>query len=445
MTIISRPNVPFIPKEITVHLGAPDEPAENVTVPFPDYIKNVASGTVYPTWPQSAIWANNYAQITFALNRIYSNWYRNQGYDFDITSLKEFDQSYVPGRSIFKNISLAIDGMFTDYLVNSGQNVPAYTPTCDGINVKCDGLAEWEAVRLANQGSSLYEMLQYFFGSDIDIVTDIPVDANFNSYPLYSLKLGSFGNRVSILQHELNEIGKNYTTIPKISDPNGIFDTTTDAAVKAFQRIFDLTEDGVVGPATWYVIKYAYESVKGLEQETPIQFEDYLEAGDTNILVKSLQYYLRNLGCYYSDIPMIEITGNYGPETTAAVLSFQKKFNIPQTGIVDLTTWEKINEQYRSNIVNIPEGCVENNLNYPGYLLKKGMGDKNVLLMQTYLDKISDYYSMIPRVNINGIFDAQMEAAVKMIQEVFNVGEVTGLIGAPTWDKIAGLYNNLSL
>lgn len=443
MAIISRPNVPLIPKEIIVHLGAPGEEAENIKVPFPDYIKNIASGAIYPTWPQSAVWAIIYAQTTFALYRMYSNWYRNQGYDFDITSLEEFDQSYVPGRSIYKNISVAVDNMFTNYLVKKGQNIPAITPVCDGINVKCDGLVEWEAVRLANQGYSLYDILKNFYGNDIDIVTDIPLDANFNSYPLYWLKLGSFGNNVGVLQYELNQIANNYPSIPKIADPNGLFGEDTAAAVKALQRIFELSEDGIVGPATWYVLKYAYESVKGIEQEALVQFKDSLKEGDNNILVKSLQYYLHLIGCYDPDLPMPDITGFYGPETTGAVRAFQGKFGLPQTGIVDLATWEEINKLFRTIGNDVPEGCVENRLLYPGYLLKKGMGDKNVLLMQTYLDRISNSYPNIPKSNVNGVFDDQMEATVKAFQENFNVGEVTGVIGAPTWDKIAQVYNQL--
>lgn len=443
MAIISRPNVPLIPKEITVHLGAPNEPAENVTVPFPDYIKNVASGIIYPTWPQSAVWAIIYVITTFTLYRIYSNWYRNQGYDFDITSLEEFDQSYVPGRTIYKNISLAVGTTFNNYLVKRGQNVPAFTPICYRDDIECNGLEEWQAVQLAAQGYSLYDIIKYFFGNDIDIVTDVPVNANFNSYPLYWLKPGSFGNNVGILQYELNQVANNYPSIPKISDPNGLFGEDTVAAVKALQGIFNLSVDGIVGPETWYTLKYAYESVKGIEQEALVQFKDSLKEGDQNILVKSLQYYLRLIGCYFPDLPMIDITGFYGPETTAATLAFQTKYGLPQTGIVDLKTWEEINQIYKSVVDNVPEGCVENRLLYPGYLLKKGMGDRNILLMQTYLERISNSYPNIPRTNMNGVFDDEMEKTVRAIQEIFNVGEVTGVIGAPTWDKIAEIYNQL--
>lgn len=447
MAIISRPNnVPLIPEFITVHLGAPDEEAENITVPFPDYIKNVVSGSVYPTWPQSAIWANIYSQITFALNRIYSKWYPDQGYNFDVTNVKEFDQSYVPGRTIYKNISMAVDGMFTNYLIRRGQNMPAYTPICNENSQDCKGLKPWESVSLASQGYTPYDILQYYFGNDIDIVTDIPVKACFASYPLYPFKLGSFGMQVNVLQNELNRIRENYPSIPKIENPDGVFGPQTEAAVKAFQTIFNLSSDGVIGPATWYAIKYVFESVRGIDAEVRDRYKETWTEGTSGIVVQQIQYYIRVLGCYYkNEIPIIEITGNYGPETTAAVLALQKKYNLPQTGNVDILTWAAIENDYKNIINKIPEGCLQNKTIYPGYILKKGMGDNNVILMQKYLEKISDYYPMIPKVNRTGIFDDQMEKAVNSFQELFHIGEVTGVIGAPSWNRISEVYESLPL
>lgn len=444
MAIISRPNATLIPKDITVHLGAPDEPAENITIPFPDYIKNVASSEIYPTWPQSAIRANIYAIITFALNRIFTKWYRNQGYDFDITNQEQYgDQTYIPDRSIYKNLSRDIDEIFTSYVIKRGVFEPAYTPYCDGIEIQCDGLSQWGSVDLAKIGYSPYDILKKYYGNNLDIVTNIPVDANFESYPLYPLKIGNFGQYVSVIQYELNRISKNYPSIPEITDESGIFGITTDAAVKQFQKIFNLDVDGIVGPSTWYQIKYVYESVKGLGENIISRFDVDWEEGDADVFVKLIQYYVRVLGCYYPDIPIIEITGVYGPETTEAVKAIQSKYNLPQTGKVDIQTWAEMDQEYKLILDKIPEGCLKNKTIYPGYLISKGMGDNNVLLLQKYLQKISEYYPQIPKVNLTGVYDDQMEAAVRAVQEFFNVGEVTGLIGSPSWNLISEIYESL--
>ncbi|MEA4988270.1 MAG: peptidoglycan-binding protein [Anaerovorax sp.] len=452
MAIISRPDQPFIPEEITVHLGDPDTPAENITVSFPDYIKNVASSEVYPTWPESAIRANIYAQITYALNRIYTEWYRSRGYDFDITNSTKFDQSFVPNRDVYENIAQIVDEIFNSYVARQGNIEPLFTAYCDGKKTTCEGLSQWGTVPLAENGYTPYQILQYYYGDDINIIRDVPVNANFESYPLYPLRLGSFGQDVSIIQHELNRISQNYPSIPKIVyDQPGIFGAETEAAVKQFQRIFNLTVDGVVGSSTWYKIKYIYNAVKGLgdlvsegvyPEEIESPFEVAWEEGDSGIWIKLLQYYIRVLGCHYPDIPVIEITGYFGPETTEAVIAIQKKFNLIVDGIVGIQTWALLDSQYKKILNNIPEGCLKNKSIYPGYMLSKGMGDKNVTLLQTYLQKISEFDPAIPKVDVTGYFDNKTEAAVRAIQQKY-LGENTGLVGPITWSQIAVVYENL--
>lgn len=445
MVILTRPNVPLIPEMITVHLGAPDEPAENITIPFPDYIKNVASSEIYPTWPQSATRANIYAQITFALNRIYSQWYRSQGYDFDITSSAQFDQSFIQGRSIFENISKAVDTIFTSYVVRQGENQPLPISFCEGTDTLCGGFSKWGSLELAQQGYTPYDILKYYLGNDIDIVTDVPVDASFKSYPLYPIKVGNFGLDVSTLQHELNQIRNNYPSIPEITFlEQGVFGVDTEAAVKEFQKIFNLVQDGIVGSATWYQIKYVYESVRGIDKEIQSRFTGIWQEGDSDsVIIKLIQYYIRVFGCYYPDVPVIEITGYYGPETTEAVKALQKKFDLVVDGNVSIETWARFNEEYKTILHQIPPGCLQNKTIYPGYVLSRGMGDKNVTLMQTYLSKISEADPEIPAVTVTNIFDEQMEAAVRAVQEKYNVGEVTGVIGAPSWNLISEIYESL--
>lgn len=232
---MSQAKLPFIPEYITVHLGLPDEPAENVTLPFPEYIKNVASSEIYPTWPESAIRANIYAQITYALNRVYTEFYRSQGYDFDITSTTQFDQKFIKDREIFENISNIVDDIFTSYVVKDGSVAPFFTAYCNGTTSICDGLSQWGTVPLANDGLSPIEILEYYYGNDISIVENAPISANVPSYPGVPLKLGSAGNDVRLLQQQLNRISGNYPAIPKIKNINGIFGKDTEEAVKEFQ------------------------------------------------------------------------------------------------------------------------------------------------------------------------------------------------------------------
>lgn len=457
MPIISRPDVPFIPEYITVHLGNPDEPAENETVTFPAYIKNVASSEIYPTWPESAIRANIYAQITFALNRIFTEWYPSRGYDFDITNSKQYDQSYVKGRDIFENISIIVDEIFNSYVARQGNINPLFTSYCDGVETICEGLQQWGSVSLAQEGYTPYDILKYYYGDDIDIVRDVSVNANFESYPLYPLRLGSFGQDVSTMQTELNRIRINYPSIPKIEDASGIFGEGTEAAVKEFQKIFNLNVDGVIGTSTWYKIKYIYNAVKGLSvyisegispEEIQSPFKTAWMEGDSDWWVEVVQYYVRALGCYYyPEIPIIEITNYFGPETTEAVKALQKKYNIIVDGIVGIQTWAELDKDYLRIYNKIPEGCFKNTTIYPGYFLSKGMADRNVRLIQTYLERISDYDPDIPKVSVTGVYDDKTVAAVDAIQNKYSIdvlGSYGQFIGPITWSKISEIYEGLN-
>ncbi|MBQ5649615.1 MAG: spore cortex-lytic protein, partial [Clostridia bacterium] len=180
-----------VPETITVHLGRPTANAQNVTVPFADYIKNVASSEIYPTWPENAIRANVLAQISYALNRVYTEYYRSRGYEFDITNSTAFDQSYVPNRDIFENVSRIVDDVFNDYIVRQGQVQPLFAQYCDGREVSCSGLSQWGTVTLANNGLSPYEILQSYYGNDINIIFDAPIGNAEESYPGIPLRLGS--------------------------------------------------------------------------------------------------------------------------------------------------------------------------------------------------------------------------------------------------------------
>jgi peptidoglycan hydrolase-like protein with peptidoglycan-binding domain len=453
MAIISRPDVLPIPENVTVHLGAPDAAAENITIAFPEYIKNVAAAELDPTWPDAALRANLFAIISQALNRIQTEAYRSQGYQFDLTSHGEHDQDFMPGRNIFENISRIVDENFDSYIVRRGTRNAAFTPYCDGTEITCDGLWQQGSVELAQQGEKPYEILQHYYGPDIDLVRDIPVDANFESYPLYPLRVGSRGREVGIIQHELNRISENYLSIPRILNPDGNFTRETEASVKAFQRIFRLPEDGVVGKATWYKIKYIYDSVKGLGElfsgrvgsgDFKRPADAFWQEGDTGIWVKLIQYYMRALSCYYHILPLVEITGVFGPETTEAAKALERLYGLPVNGRIDADDLARLYQDYLAKLNDIPEDCLPEEPVYPGYLLYRGMGDNNVRLIQGYLRGIAEKDADIPMLMITGVFDEATEAAVsafdgKYLQE----GQGNVLIGPITWSTIISVYHQL--
>ena len=258
------PVTPNIPEYITVHLGRPNEAAQNVTVTFPDYIKNVASSEIYPTWPREAIIANIYAQISFALNRIFTDWYPSQGYDFDITSTTAYDQSFVNGRNVFENISDIVDEIFNSYVRRQGNLEPLFTSYCSGRGTNCAGLKQWDTVNLAEQGYSALDILKYYYGDDIEIVTSVPVRISAGSYQGSPLRLGDAGPSVQTLQNMLNRVSRNYPAILTVSNSQGIFNLETETAVKKFQQIFNLTPDGIVGAATEAAVR-AYQTEFGLQ------------------------------------------------------------------------------------------------------------------------------------------------------------------------------------
>ena len=208
---------PYIPETITVHLGRPNDPsAENVTVSFRDYIKNVASSELYPTWPDAALRANILAIISFTLNRIFTEWYPSQGYDFDITNSLQYDQSFHKGRDIYEPIAQIVDEIFNEYISRQGSVEPLFAVYCDGKDVAdCGGLTQWGTVDLANQGLGAYDILTRFYGDDIDIVS-ADIRENEPSYPGRPLELGDGGNDVVRIRRELNRISRNYPAIPKI-------------------------------------------------------------------------------------------------------------------------------------------------------------------------------------------------------------------------------------
>ncbi|MBR4132206.1 MAG: peptidoglycan-binding protein, partial [Oscillospiraceae bacterium] len=258
--------IPYIPEYITVHLGPPGADAPNVTVPFIDYVKNVASSEVYPTWEVSALRANILAIVSFALNRIYLDYYRSRGYPFDITSTTAYDQRYVNGRSTFDSIDRLVDELFDDYIRRQGFIEPLAAKFCNGTTVTCDGLSQWGSQALAQQGYDSVQILKMYYGDDVEIVQNVPAKELAPSYPGRLLRLGEVGTDVARVQFALNRVAQNYPAIPRIPAVDGIFGVQTEQAVRAFQSVFNLAVDGVVGPSTWYELRRLFVAVTRLAE-----------------------------------------------------------------------------------------------------------------------------------------------------------------------------------
>ena len=346
--------IPFVPQSITVHLGGPDSNAPNVTVPFADYVKNVASSEIYPTWDEAALRANIYAIVSFALNRIYTEFYRSRGYDFDITSSTAIDQAFVNGRAYFENISRIVDELFNDYLRRPGFVEPLASKFCNGTTVTCEGLSQWGSQNLAQQGYSSTQILRSYYGN-VEIVNNAPIRGITSSYPGTPLRRGSSGPSVVVIQVELNRISQNYPAIPKLANVDGIFGSRTEASVKAFQEIFGLEPDGIVGKATWYALVRLYTAVTQLSElrsqgqrfySISWEYPNSPQFGSTGEKVRHLQYMLAVLSYYIPEIPDIQVDGIFGTRTQEAVLAVQQYFGLPQTGIVNAATWEEIYDQF---------------------------------------------------------------------------------------------------
>ena len=346
--------IPYVPQRITVHLGPPDSSAANVTVPFVDYVKNVASSEIYPTWDESALRANILAIVSFALNRVYTEFYRSRGYDFDITNSTAYDQFFVNGRSYFENVSRLVDELFNDYLRRPGFVEPLAAKFCNGTTATCEGLSQWGSENLAQQGYNSVEILRSYYG-DVEIVNDAPIRGITSSYPGYPLRRGTSGPGVVTVQVSLNRISQAYPAIPKIPTVDGIFGARTEAAVRKFQEVFNLAVDGIVGKATWYALVRLYTAVTSLSELRSQGQRFYanswannnpLQQGETGVRVEHLQYMLNTLSAYIPEIPSVTIDGIFGTNTRNAVIAAQRRFGLPQTGVVNNQTWDEIYDQF---------------------------------------------------------------------------------------------------
>lgn len=439
-----------IPEYITVHLGSPNSSAQNVTVSFTDYLKNVASSEIYPTWPRAALESNIYAQISFTLNRIYTEWYRSRGYDFDITNSTAYDHYFVNGRNIYDTISDVVDDIFNEYISRSQFKEPLLAQYCNGTTVTCDGLSQWGTVSYADEGYDSFKILQVYYGSNIQLRRANYLYGTIQSYPGRALRVGDSSENVKTIQIQLNIIRKNYPGIPEILNVNGEFNEVTKNAVKTFQRIFNLTQDGIVGKQTWYKISQIYVGVKKLAElnsegeKLPLPETvptETIRLGAEGENVKIAQYLLAVIGAFYDEILPLKITGGYYSETEESVRSFQRQFNLTVDGIIGPRTWSKLIEVYKTLELYILDSSGKF-IKYSGYALKKGKKGESVRLIQTWLDAINSKYPFIPAVTVDGIFGDRTRDSVMIFQRWVGLVD-DGIVGKLTWDKLYEVYRRV--
>ncbi|MGD9568049.1 MAG: peptidoglycan-binding protein [Sedimentibacter sp.] len=445
--------VPF-PAEITVHLGLPnDESALNVTVPFIDYVKNVASSELYPTWPEEALRANIHAITSTAMNRVFTEWYRGRGYNFDITNSTQLDQAYVQNRGIFSSISDITNEIFDQYIVRNGHIEPLYAAFCDGREVTCRGMQQWGTVDLANQGFSAIDILKYYYGDDVTIVdSSFPTEIT-TTYPGTTLELGDSGITVFRMQHSLNRISDNYPGIPKINI-TGYYDESTVNAVRIFQEVFNLPVTGMVDEETWNMIRRIYIAVtrlyelvtEGLLASDLIQlYSNVLLEGGNRPVIVLLQFFLNVLSAHYPSVTAVDITGYFGPETTASVIEFQKAMNLPPSGIVNQQTWNVMYRIVYDILINMsPEEIFIPKIRFMGLELREGMGDNypGIFILELMLRYLSTKLPEIPSITADGIFDGSTTTAVIAFQNLYGL-EATGVVDEDTWNKIVNVYHDL--
>ena len=400
-------------------------------------------------WPEQALRANIHCQISLALNRIYTEWYPSKGYTFNITNSTSYDQYYVHGRTVFDVMVRITDDIFNTYIRKTGTVNPYYSEYCDGKSVTCPGLKQWGTVTLANQGRNALQILKYYYGNDIEIIRTSNIQSIPQSYPGSPIRQGDSGTAVFTLQRQLNRITKDYPFLGLLT-VDGVFGAKMAATVRAFQKQFNLTADGVVGRQAWYKISYIYVSVKDLAELTSEgevssgTLSDgtwggtVLRTGSTGSAVEQLQFWLNTLAQYESSIPSLTVDGVYGTGTANTVRAFQRKYGLTVDGVVGRTTWTEVYDQFRS--IQSDNGTPNA---YPGTPLREGSSGQNVRLVQFWLKIARTVYTSLANVTVDGKFGAGTAAAVQRFQRYFGL-TADGVVGRTTWQKLYEVYNDIA-
>ncbi|MCL1936076.1 MAG: peptidoglycan-binding protein [Defluviitaleaceae bacterium] len=444
-----------IPEYITVHLDRPTVWANNLRVTFKDYIKNVATNEIYDTWPIAAIEANVYCIISFTLNRVYTEFYRSQGYDFDITNSTTIDHYFKPGSAFGGNIVKVVDRIFDEYLAIVGHKEPFLAQYCDGQKVQCPGwLTQWGSCQDALAGLDAKQIIKKYYAYNLEFREAELFYGPIESYPGTALREGMSGANVLMIQNQLNRIGGSFS-IPQINPVNGVFGPSTVAAVKKFQQDFNLTADGVVGKATWYRINQIYVAVKKLAEmnsegeyigigHTPPS--TVIRQGSTGENVVLLQFLLNYISSYYENIPFVVQNGLFDAATRESVMEFQRLWGLTADGIVGPGTWNALYNAYWGILENIPQPPVDPGIPpsaevppYPGYFIREGSTGQNVLLVQQALSSLSEIYPSIPKISPDGNFGPLTRNAVIAFQNIFGLSP-DGIVGPTTWELLMREY-----
>ena len=420
-----------MPKKITVHLARPAVSAANVTVSFQDYIANVASSEVYPTWPEQALRANILAQISLALNRIWTEWYPSRGYSFNITNSPGVDQAYVRGRTVFAVMERLTAELFNTYVRRTGDTEPYYTEYCDGKSVTCPGMKQWGTVDRAKEGKSALEILRYYYGSRVQLVTTNNIASIPQSYPGSPLRRGSTGRSVEQVQFWLSSLAQFDSDLPSVR-VDGSFGAATERAVKAFQKSEGLAQDGVVGQTTWQELYAEWVNAQSDAGGTAYP-GTALRTGSRGNAVRLVQFWLRLAAENYTGLSNVTVDGSFGSGTASAVRAFQRLFGLTADGVVGAGTWAKLNEVGLA----VANNLVGQNIQ-PGQFvttLREGSTGTPVRALQYNLRLLAAYYRDVPTVTVDGTFGAATRRAVIAWQEHAGL-TVDGVVGRLTWQSI---------
>ena len=392
------------------------------------------------SWPEEALRANIIAQVSLALNRIWTEWYPSRGYSFNITGSPGYDQAYVNGRTVFAVMERLTAELFSTFVQRSGDAEPYFTEYCDGKTVTCPGMKQWGTVDRAREGMNALQILRYYYGSRVQLVTTDNIAAIPSSYPGSPLRRGSTGTNVRILQKQLSRIARDYPSFGKPA-VTGTFDEVTENSVKKFQKQFSLTADGVVGRATWNKVSFIYVSVKDLaeltsEGETAEGTQSaggwpgtVLRRGSTGSSVEQVQFWLSDLAQFDSSLVRVTVDGSYGAATERAVRTFQQKQSLTADGAVGQRTWNALYTAWVDAQSDLGGTA------WPGTALRRGAAGMEVRLVQFWLRLAADNYSALRTVAVDGSYGAATVSAVEAFQTLFGL-TADGVVGRSTWNKL---------
>jgi len=448
-----------IPNFVTVHLGRPTVAAQNVRVPFIDYVKNVASHEIFDVWPEQTIVANVYAIVSLTLNRIFTEFYRKRGQNFDISNHTSMDQMYVHHGTIGARISRIVDGIFNNYLAQIGHLEPFLALYNDGVTVNIPGrLSQWGSFHDArDRGMNAWQIIQKYYTQNLELRVCEDFSGPLESWPGSSLAIGSRGVSVETMQRYLNRVLGRYTN--QIINPvDGIFGANTQASVRLFQQIYNLPQTGIIDRATWYQIGRIYGIEKALWEmnsegirigvgTTPPSV--IIREGSTGARVTELQFLLDFIGMYYEEIPFVADTGRFDRLTTDAVRAFQQRFGLTADGVVGPNTWRRLYEVYWGIVNNTPgptptpppqnpPGMPA----YPGSPIRLGASGNAVRQIQHALNRIAQAVPSIPTVPEDGVYGEATRNAIMTFQRVFGLS-IDGVVGPLTWDRLFREYLDL--